>query len=99
MIINNSDLFVSISGNFSNGYLVKNKFSVLTDKKSNIILNNNVINNINSRLILDGNIDQNVEFEINELNFLPKIIIIIASMIFLEVLIETKVAYQFFLKS
>ena len=72
LIINNSALFVSISGNFSNGYLVKNKFSVLTDKKSNIILNNNVINNINSRLILDGNIDQNVEFEINELNFLSK---------------------------
>ncbi|MBT3520045.1 MAG: hypothetical protein HN480_02150 [Gammaproteobacteria bacterium] len=72
LIINNSDLFITTSGNFSNGYLVKNKFSILTDKKSNIILNNNVINNINSRLILDGNVNQNVKFEINELNFLSK---------------------------
>jgi uncharacterized protein YhdP len=72
LIINNSDLSIATSGNFSNGYLIKNKLSILTDKKSNIILNNNVINNINSRLILDGDFNQNVEFEINELNFLSK---------------------------
>ena len=72
LIINNSDLSIITSGNFSNGYLVRNKLSVLTDKKSNIILNNNIINNINSKLILGRNIDQNIEFEINELNFLSK---------------------------
>lgn len=70
--INNSDLLIRTSGNFSNGYLVKNKISVLTKKKSSIIFDNSIINNINSRFILDGNINQIIDFEINELNFFSK---------------------------
>ena len=71
-VINNSDLIITTSGNYSKGFLVKNKFSLTTKTQSNFIIDDMVINNINTAFILEGNIDKNINLEINNLSFFSK---------------------------
>ena len=70
--VNKSDLVISVSGSHENYKLIKNKISISTNYKSNVILDGRIINNINTDFILDGFLDKHIDFEINKLNFSSK---------------------------
>ena len=62
--IKNSDLIIKISGKYSNNLFRDNKFSVLTKSESTIFINENLVKDINLKMIFTGNTSNSYMFEI-----------------------------------
>ena len=68
--INNSEISMTLIGNYNHGNLNNNKISILTNKKSTLIVNNYKVDNFNIKAILNGNIKNKFDIEILESDFI-----------------------------
>ena len=68
--IKNSKLLIKSSGKYRQGDFEESNFSIKTIKKSNFIINENSVKNINLKLAFSGNIKKKFNFEIIEFSSL-----------------------------